>query len=128
MSAGLVDVLLAEVQRDPDALARLRAVVLPDVAEPIAAEPVAYTIASLAADLGVSEKVVRGAITRGELPAQRRGRRYLIDPDAARAWARPDAATRRRRTSASRGTGRPLRDALAQFDNTPNTTNGGVQR
>src|SRR3954469_21276711 len=95
MSAGLVDVLLAEVLRDPDALARLRAVVLPDAIEPAPPAPVAYTIASLAADLGVSEKVVRGAIHRGELPAQRRGRRYLIGPDAARAWARPDVATSR---------------------------------
>lgn len=104
----------------PRVLARLGSI------EPDPPAPVAYTIASLAADLGVTEKVVRGAIHRNELPAQRRGRRYLIDPDAAREWARPAvAAVHPRRTSVRRGADRPLREALAQLDQ---STNGGTTR
>jgi excisionase family DNA binding protein len=56
-----------------------------DGIEPDAPAPVAYTIATLAESLGVSEKVIRGAIHRGAIPAQRRGRRYLIALEAAHA-------------------------------------------
>lgn len=94
--------------------------------EPDAAAPVAYTIAALAESLGVSQKTIRGAINRGELPAQRRGRRFYIDAEIAREWARPDVdCARPARARARNGAGRPLREAFAQFDH---TTNGGNQR
>jgi excisionase family DNA binding protein len=74
----------------------------------------AYTVASLAAALGVSSRVVRGAIARGELAAVKRGGRWIISADAVRAWAQHDGATRpasARRTRARAD--RPLGSAIA---------------
>ncbi len=76
--------------------------------------PPAYTVATLAAALELSEKTVRGAIARGELPAVKRGGRYLIARHAVEVWATPDvAAGRARRGSRSRsGDRRPLSAAV----------------
>ncbi len=41
----------------------------------------------------VSPKVVRGAITRGELAAVKRGGRWIISAEAVRAWAQLDGAS-----------------------------------
>ena len=59
----------------------------------IHAEPTTpvYTVASLAEALGVSAKVVRGAIARGELDAVKRGGRWIIPAEAVDAWAHPPA-------------------------------------
>ena len=76
----------------------------------------AYTVASLAAALGVSPRAVRGAITRGELAAVERGGRWIISADAVRAWAQHDGAARRataRRAGAR--TDRPLGSAIARL-------------
>ena len=47
----------------------------------------AYTVASLAAELGVSDKAIRCAITRHELRAVKRGSRWIISADAVNEWA-----------------------------------------
>lgn len=47
----------------------------------------AYTVASLAAELGVSAKAVRCAIARHELQAVKRGSRWIISADAVSEWA-----------------------------------------
>ena len=67
---------------------------------PLAPEPprghVAYTVASLAAELGVSQKTIRCAIARRELPAVKRGSRWIISADAVRSWATASAGRRTR--------------------------------
>jgi excisionase family DNA binding protein len=59
--------------------------------------PVAYTVATLASELDLSERAVRAAIHRGELQAVKRGRIYLVTRDAVEAWAAPDAGRPRAR-------------------------------
>ena len=56
----------------------------------------AYTVASLAAELGVSDKAVRCAIARHELRAVKRGSRWIISADAVSEWATAPEAARRR--------------------------------
>ena len=58
---------------------------------------VAYTVPSLATELGVSQKTVRCAIARRELRAVKRGSRWIISSDAVQAWA--TASDTGRRTS-----------------------------
>ncbi|MBV9334347.1 MAG: helix-turn-helix domain-containing protein [Solirubrobacterales bacterium] len=59
----------------------------------------AYTVASLAAELGVSQKTIRCAIARRDLAAVKRGARWLISAEAVREWATPsEARARPRRT------------------------------
>lgn len=48
---------------------------------------VAYTVASLASELGVSAKAIRCAIARRELSAVKRGSRWIISAEAVSAWA-----------------------------------------
>jgi hypothetical protein len=60
------------------------------------ASRVAYTVATLAAELDMSPKAIRCAIRRRELKAIKRGSRWIIDADAVRAWS---AASPRRHTS-----------------------------
>jgi excisionase family DNA binding protein len=50
-------------------------------------EHLAYTVASLAAELGVSPKAIRCAISRGELNAVKRGTRWIISGEAVGEWA-----------------------------------------
>ena len=47
----------------------------------------AYTVASLAAELGVSPKAIRCAIARRELAAVKRGARWLISAECVREWS-----------------------------------------
>jgi excisionase family DNA binding protein len=79
----------------------------------------AYTVASLAAELGVSAKAVRCAIARHELQAVKRGSRWIISADAVGEWATASGAhhaTRRRRPAplpaAPRAAGPSLRSVL----------------
>jgi excisionase family DNA binding protein len=85
--------------------------------------PVAYTTSTLAAELGVTSKTVRGWIASGDLRAVRRGGRYLISVAAVDEFASPPARPtrdslnrprRRPQTGLGRGTG-PLRRALADL-------------
>jgi excisionase family DNA binding protein len=62
----------------------------------------AYTVASLAAELGVSQKTIRCAIARRELAAVKRGSRWLISAGSVREWATPSEGrprARRRRAA-----------------------------
>ena len=79
----------------------------------------AYTVASLAAELGVSAKAVRCAIARQELRAVKRGSRWIISADAVSEWASgPQAhySTARRRPApppqAPKAAGPSLRSVL----------------
>ena len=79
----------------------------------------AYTVASLAAELGVSAKAIRCAIARRELQAVKRGSRWIISADAVGEWATaPEAhhATGRRRSAplppAPKAAGPSLRSVL----------------
>jgi len=105
----------ATLDRLADLLAPRLAERLPDREE----ARIGYTIASLAADLGVSAKTVRGAVHRGELPAVRRGSRYVIAADAAQAWIAASTAgpaVRRSRARGGQRRGRPLAEAFARID------------
>jgi excisionase family DNA binding protein len=85
--SGLLDLVLEELAADPEALKRLRTL----VAEPSrACEPSApaFTVATLAAELGRTERSIRAAIARGELQAVKRGRGYVISADAVADYAR----------------------------------------
>ena len=79
----------------------------------------AYTVASLAAELGVSAKAIRCAIARHELRAVKRGSRWIISADAVSEWAtaaEAHHATGRRRPAplpaAPRAAGPSLRSVL----------------
>ena len=98
LAAALVEALAA----DPAAVSRLRELVAIDSPRPMAPEPVIYTVASLAAVLQVSARVVRGAIARGELHAAKRGGRYLISARAVRRLGGSPVRTSMLRTIRSR--------------------------
>jgi excisionase family DNA binding protein len=68
----------------------------------------AYTVASLASELGVSPKTIRCAIARRELRAVKRGSRWIISAEAVNEWA--TAPTSGRSTTHTR---RPLAPAAA---------------
>lgn len=53
------------------------------------ARPIAYTVATLASEIGLSPRAVRGAIERRELAAVKRSGRWLVSADAAAAWVAP---------------------------------------
>jgi excisionase family DNA binding protein len=114
LASALVEALAA----DPAAISRLRELVAVELPHPIAPEPVIYTVASLAAVLDVSERVVRGAIARGELQAAKRGGRYLISAGAVRDWAavEPGAKSERPGRAQLRRAHGPLRTALDTLD------------
>lgn len=103
---ALVDALAAD-----DALAGELADALAPHLPAAEHRPAAYTTAALAAELGVSERAIRRACQRGELPATRRCGRWVILPEALEQWAAPDApkisaprAAERRRSTPSAGT------------------------
>jgi hypothetical protein len=62
-------------------------------------------VASLAVELGVSQKAIRCAIGRRELNAVKRGSRWIISAEAVRDWAA--ASDERRRTGRARGAAAP---------------------
>jgi excisionase family DNA binding protein len=89
---------------DDHGLAALARRLVPHLRQPVEAEErghIAYTVGSLAGELGVSQKAIRCAIARRELSAVKRGSRWIISGDAVRAWA--TASHERRRTSRDRG-------------------------
>lgn len=117
---ALARAVVASLSRDPQAMRQLRALVVP---EPLReAEPPAYTVASLAEVLGVTSKVVRNAVARGELTAVKRGGRWIIPSDAVAAWTHPAAGGRRRHQVRARGDALPLRAALERLDGSPPPT------
>lgn len=93
---------------DDHGLAVLAGRLLPHLRRTRDAEPArsnaAYTVASLAAELGVSQKTIRCAIARRELSAVNRGSRWIISVDAVRAWAAASDGRRRTRRGCAAGT------------------------
>jgi excisionase family DNA binding protein len=85
----LARALLEDLAGDPVALARLRELASETnvTASHVGSAP-AFTVATLAAELGRSERSIRAAIARGELQAVKRGRGYVIAADAVADWAR----------------------------------------
>jgi excisionase family DNA binding protein len=115
---SLARAIVAELAMDREALAELRTLVAAPDFEP--ARPVAYTTGTLARDLGLSPRCIRGAIQRGELHAERRGRHYIISASAVETWtATNGAGARSRSIRASRGArSRVMTAALADLDTT----------
>lgn len=111
LAARVLAVLLA----DPDELRRLRAA-LGSIEAGETTTP-AYTVDSLAAVLGVTPRVVRNAVARGELDAVKRGGRWLIPADAVAAWTHGDISPgfQRPRAPRRRGSSR-LKDAFDRLD------------
>lgn len=115
MTGRLLTAILDELAADSDALDRLRQLVGNDDESPSFPVAPAYTVASLARELGRSERSLRGAIARGELEAVKRGRGYVISAEAVAAWTRPDVqarATRRPPARRARPGSGPMRQAL----------------
>lgn len=116
----LARALLSALLSDPEALRRLGAALAEVAATETETHPAAYTVEGLAATMGVSPRVVRNAITRGELQAVKRGGRWLIAPDAVDAWTHdaeptPNVRIARRRGATERRR-QPLHDALARLE------------
>ena len=76
---------------DENGLAALARRLAPHLSGPVHSETserhLAYTVASLAIELGVSQKAIRCAIARGELSAVKRGSRWIISANAVQTWA-----------------------------------------
>lgn len=81
--------LVELIAHDPAARDRLAAA--------LAAPPrTLYTVASLAVELGKSDRTIRRAIESGELPATRRCGQLVIVAEDVAAWARTGPAAARR--------------------------------
>ncbi|HYB26653.1 MAG TPA: helix-turn-helix domain-containing protein [Solirubrobacteraceae bacterium] len=87
--SGLLRALVSELASDPVAVEQLRTLLEIDSNQQRAQPAPAFTVRSLAEEIGRSERSVRDAITRGELKAVKRGRGYLIPATAVEAWATP---------------------------------------
>lgn len=78
----------------------------------------AYTVTTLAQELGMSPRAIRGAIERRELAAVKRGGRWIIAAQAVAAWTEPQhegtTATPRSRTRTIRGA--TLADVVRSLD------------
>ncbi len=117
--SGLVRALVAELASDPVAVEQLRTLLGVEAEQRRATPTPAFTVRSLAAEIGRSERSVRDAITRGELKAVKRGRGYLITTAAVEEWATPVQvrAARSKRSSMPRDhrrDGGPMRRALSR--------------
>ena len=124
LGRALVAAVLDQLAADPESAARLAAALGPHLGNTEAERAGAYTVATLAAELDVSEKTIRGAIARGELLARRTGRRYVIDAQAVAEWTSPGepraprgSGERHRRRSSGRlaRTARPAAAAFARL-------------
>jgi excisionase family DNA binding protein len=117
----LAQAMLDALGRDPDALDRLRELVGERGTKTFGPTTPAYTVATLAAELGRSERSVRAAIARGELRAVKRGRGWVISADAVAAWAQSPNTERARNLKVRRRPG-PGVMARALTTNTRRTT------
>ena len=116
-SGELAQLIVNALAEDQDALARLGELLGSHPDDAGALLPPAYTVAGLAQALGVTCRVVRNAIARGELAAVKRGGRWIVAADAVAAWTQaPTPVPPRRRPPASRTRRRPLRETLARLD------------
>jgi excisionase family DNA binding protein len=106
--------VLSQIASDPEALAALRQLVGAGTDR----TPPAYTVATLASALDVTERVVRNAIARGELRAVKRGTRWYIATDAVDAWTHPAADLSRTTRRFARNCS-PLATTFAQIADRP---------
>ena len=116
--SALLQAIFADLEADPVAREKWRALLGAEVDERPAPSASVYTVQSLAAELGRTSRSIRGAIERGELEAVKRGRGYIISADAVGRWANPvpEAAGQRsaaRRPTKTKAPGGPMRRALA---------------
>ena len=113
----LVAALMARLVDDPAALEQLRELLAGATRGDTEVDRPAYTADSLAEAVGVTPKVVRNAIARGELAAVKRGGRWIVSADAVEAWAR-SGPTKRLSCSRVRTPDRagPLATALGLAD------------
>ncbi len=103
----MADLLLSDAELER--LARRVAELL--AARDISTAPaVVYSPATLAAELGRSERSIRAAIARGELQAVKRGRGYVISADAVAAWSTAPATQFQELVPKSASRGRRGRD------------------
>lgn len=110
-------VIVNALADDPACLEKLHQLLGSVVDDTALQAPPAYTVAGLAQALGVTCRVVRNAITRGELPAVKRGGRWYVAADAVAAWTTAETLLPRRRPRSARSAARqPLRDTLARLD------------
>lgn len=118
-SSGSVLASLILESLDGDDLAALAGRLLPylrraDVPE-VGRGSIAYTVASLSAEIGLSQKAIRCAISRRELPAVKRGSRWIISADAVHGWATASGvrrSTTRTGCAAPKAAGPSLRSVL----------------
>jgi excisionase family DNA binding protein len=85
------------------------------------ARSAAYTVTTLAQELGMSPRAIRGAIERRELAAVKRGGRWIIAAQAVAAWAEPQHEGKTvtpapRRPRARTTTGVMLADVVQSLD------------
>jgi excisionase family DNA binding protein len=115
--SDLLRALVDELASDPVAVEQLRTLLGVDADQRGATPTPAFTVRSLATEIGRSERSVRDAIARDELNAVKRGRGYLITAAAVEAWATPAQvrAARSKRLSMPRDhrRGGPMRRALS---------------
>ncbi|WP_354700027.1 helix-turn-helix domain-containing protein [Paraconexibacter sp. AEG42_29] len=94
-SEDVIRAILAQLQDDPRACSQLAALL-----RTAAPARTCHTTASLAAELGTSERTIRRAIASGELVASRRAGRWVMTVDDVRDWidrGRRSGGTRRQR-------------------------------
>jgi excisionase family DNA binding protein len=87
--SDLLRALVEELASDPVAVEQLRTLLEVDADQRQATPRPAFTVRSLATEIGRSERSVRDAIARGKLKAVKHGRGYLITAAAVEAWATP---------------------------------------
>jgi excisionase family DNA binding protein len=113
----MVRAVIADLKDDPVALEELRSLLGAVLDAQPASSARAYTVRSLAAELGRTPRSVRGAIERGELEAAKRGRGYVISAEAVSRWASATPNTtprqsRRPRPTRAKPAAGPMRRAL----------------
>jgi excisionase family DNA binding protein len=113
----LARAVLEALASDARALAELRDLVAAQEVSRAELQPPAHTAGGLAEALGVSSKVVRNAIARGELPAVKRGGRWYVAAGAVAAWAHDSSATSAHRAPVTRrARADTMHNALARLE------------
>lgn len=113
----LAEVIVNALADDPVCLEKLRELLGATQDDTALGAPPAYTVAGLAQALGVTCRVVRNAIARGELPAVKRGGRWYVAAEAVVVWTAAEEVLPLHRPRAARSAARrPLREVLTRLD------------
>ena len=108
----LADALVDRIVEDPERCERLAVVIAGRDSRPPGATR-AYTVASLARELGVTDRWIRRQIAEGRLRAERRGTRYVIGAGAVADFASSASPSERRVPDRA---SRPMSRALAHLE------------